>query len=81
MPIWTVKDLKEELDARNYKDDEMLLLTFWDETFIREYTECTEDEFNEVIYAGDDAMDGAIAIINDAMIEALEEIREAEEKD
>lgn len=79
MPIWTVKELKEELDARNYKDDEMLLLTFWDETFIREYTECTEDEFDDVIYAGDDAMDGAIGQVNDAMIQALEEIRESEE--
>lgn len=79
MPIWTVKELKEELEARNYKDDEMLLLTFWDETFIRDYTECTEDEFDEVIYAGDDAMDGAIAVINDAMTEALEEMREEKE--
>lgn len=79
MPIWTVKELKEELEARNYKDDEMLLLTFWDETFIREYTGCTEDEFDDVIYAGDDAMDGAIGQVNDAMTEALEEMRESEE--
>ena len=79
MPIWTVKELKEELDARNYKDDEMLLLTFWDETFIRDYTECSVEEFDDVIQAGDDAMDGAIAIVNDAMTEALEEMRETEE--
>ena len=81
MPIWTVKELKDELEARKYKDDDMLLLTFWDEAFIREYTECTEDEFNDVIYAGDDAMDSAIGFVNNAMTEALEEMREAEESE
>lgn len=81
MPIWTVKELRDELEARKYKDDEMLLLTFWDETFILDRIGCTEAEFDDVIQAGDSVMDGLIGSVNDAMTEALEEMREAEKKE
>ena len=80
MPMWSVKSLKEELEARNYKDDDLLLLTFWHESFIFEYTECSVEEFDDVIQAGDDAMDEAIARVNDAMTEHLEQVREESEE-